>query len=61
MLFNAGGGANGTDLLLEVTYTPARHGEQLFETLAGGWGGLTVLTERQLEAFLRAVGVGNHK
>jgi hypothetical protein len=35
MLFNAGGGANGTDLLLEVTYTPARHGEQLFETLAG--------------------------
>jgi hypothetical protein len=36
MLFNAGGGANGTDLLLEITFTPARHGEQLFETLAGG-------------------------
>jgi hypothetical protein len=36
MLFNLGGGANGTDLLLEVTYTPARHGEQVFETLAGG-------------------------
>jgi hypothetical protein len=35
MLFNAGGGANGTDLLLKVTFTPARHGEQLFETLAG--------------------------
>lgn len=35
MLFNAGGGVNGTDLLLEITYTPARHGEQLFETLAG--------------------------
>jgi hypothetical protein len=35
MLFNLGGGANGTDLLLEVTYTPARHGEQVFETLAG--------------------------
>lgn len=35
VLFNLGGGANGTDLLLEVTYTPARHGEQVFETLAG--------------------------
>lgn len=34
-LFNAGGGVNGSDLLLEVTFTPARHGEQLFETLAG--------------------------
>lgn len=38
MLFNAGGGANGTDLLLEVTFKPARHGEQLFETLAGDEG-----------------------
>lgn len=35
MLFNLGGGVNGTDLLLEITFTPARHGEQLFETLAG--------------------------
>ncbi|KAF8072688.1 protein phosphatase 2C [Scenedesmus sp. PABB004] len=35
MLFNAGGGANGSDLLLELTFTPARHGEALFETLAG--------------------------
>lgn len=35
LLFNAGGGSNGTDLLLEITFKPARHGEQLFETLAG--------------------------
>lgn len=34
-LFNAGGGVNGSDLLLEITFTPARHGEQLFETMAG--------------------------
>lgn len=38
MLFNAGGGADGTDLLLEITFKPARHGEQLFETLAGEQG-----------------------
>jgi hypothetical protein len=35
MLFNAGGGVNGSDLLLHITFKPARHGEQLFETLAG--------------------------
>lgn len=35
MLFNAGGGAEGSDLLLEVTFAPARHGEALYETLAG--------------------------
>jgi hypothetical protein len=41
MLFNLGGGVNGADLLLEITFTPARHGEQLFETLAGkrNWKG----------------------
>eukprot|EP00882_Tetradesmus_deserticola_P008745 GHRQ01009222.1.p1 GENE.GHRQ01009222.1~~GHRQ01009222.1.p1 ORF type:complete len:173 (+),score=31.56 GHRQ01009222.1:152-670(+) len=35
VLFNAGGGSNGSELLLEVTHTPARHGEALYETLAG--------------------------
>ncbi|WIA28731.1 hypothetical protein OEZ86_011266 [Tetradesmus obliquus] len=34
-LFNAGGGSNGSELLLEVTHSPARHGEALYETLAG--------------------------
>jgi hypothetical protein len=38
-VFNAGGGTNGSDLLLEVTHSPARHGEALYETLAGGGGG----------------------
>lgn len=35
MLFNAGGGSAGQDLLLEITFKPARHGEVLFETMAG--------------------------
>eukprot|EP00775_Hariotina_reticulata_P004076 gene4076-4323_t len=34
-LFNAGGGSSGQNLLLEVTFKPARHGEALFETMAG--------------------------
>jgi hypothetical protein len=41
VVFNAGGGSNGSDLLLEVTHSPARHGEALYETLAGrqaAWG-----------------------
>lgn len=51
MLFNAGGGANGTDLLLEITFTPARHGEQLFETLAGGpWHQCALCFEQIMEA-----------
>jgi hypothetical protein len=46
MLFNAGGGSNGSELLLEVTHVPARHGEALYETLAGAagaWKTLAVL------------------
>jgi hypothetical protein len=38
VLFNAGGGSNGSDLLLEVMHRPARHGEALYETLAGAPG-----------------------
>ena len=53
LLFNAGGGSNGTDLLLEITHTPARHGEQLFETLAGELRGQAASTVRPL---LHAVG-----
>jgi len=34
-LWNAGGKGGG-DLLLEITYRPARLGEQMYETLAGG-------------------------
>lgn len=35
-IWNADGGSTGgSELLISVTHTPARHGEALFETLAG--------------------------